>query len=164
MDYFGAYLAYERLRLLEDPYDGFNGPNFCRNRILLLAYREFASAAMLTHDDGPKQFTLLETRYDQDTNTKAYEEARKFCEFMLSQCAMMKLYHWKEDTAPILTLADLWDKPENKDADNRRGTFAEYMRYVSTHYTQQRKLVPVRFPPIEERILVAGVLESLDDE
>src|SRR5271156_3815238 len=99
---------------------------------------------MLTHNDRPKQFKFLSTRYDQEANTKDYQEARRFCEYMLSQTAMMKLYHWKGEKIP--TLADLWDKSENEDADTRRGTFAEYVRYVSTHYTQQGQPVPVKFP------------------
>lgn len=161
LDYFAAYLAYERLRLLEDPNDGFSGPNFCKNRILLIEYREFASAAMLTHNDGPQQFKFLATEYDEEPTTKDTEDAQGFCNYMLSQTAMMKLYHWKEEKLP--TLADLWDMPENADSDHRDGTFAEYMRYVSTHYTQTRNIAPVKFPPIKETILVAGVVESPDD-
>jgi len=59
---------------------------------------------MLTHDDGPKQFKFLSTRYDQEANTKDYQEARRFCEYMLSQTAMMKLYHQKEGKIPALAL------------------------------------------------------------
>lgn len=162
LDYFGAYLAYERLRLLEDPDDGFSGPNYCKNRVLLLEYREFASAAMRTHNDGQEQFDYLKTSYDKDTDSKAYRDALSFCEYMLTETAMMKLYHWKEGS--VVTLADLWDKPENEQADKTPGTFAEYLRYVSSHYTQERKLMPVRFPPLKEEVIVAGVIEYDDED
>ena len=84
-----------------------------------------------------------------------------FCDYMISQTAMMKLYHWKEEKMP--TLADLWDDPSNADADYRTGTFGGYLRHVSTHYSQQRKLVPLKLPPIRETILYAGILEVEDE-
>jgi len=52
LDYFVTYLAYERLRLLQDPHDGWSGSKYCSDKIFLVPYQEFASAAMLTHDNG----------------------------------------------------------------------------------------------------------------
>ena len=161
LDYFGAYLAYERLRLTEDPDDGFSGPNYCKNRILLLEYQEFASAAMRTHNDGRRQLQYFATPYESEPDSKDGKAAQEFCDYLLSQSAMMKLYHWKEEELP--TLADLWDDPRNADADCKPGTFAAYMRYVSAHYTQRRQLVPLKFPPIRESVMYAGILE-VDDE
>lgn len=76
LDYFGAYLAYERLRLIEDPNDGFSGPNFCKNKVLLIEYREFASAAMRTHNDGRKQYSLLATCFELQPSSKESREAQ----------------------------------------------------------------------------------------
>ncbi|KAK6065548.1 hypothetical protein SCUP234_12523 [Seiridium cupressi] len=73
LDYFQAYLAWERLRLIEDPYDGFSGPNYCKNLVLLIDYREFASAAMLANDSGPKQFDFFSTRHDRDKDSDQLE-------------------------------------------------------------------------------------------
>jgi hypothetical protein len=161
LDYFQAYLAYERLRLLEDPYDGFSGPSYCKNRVLLIDYKEFASAAMLTNDSGPKQFEFFETQHDQDQESQRYKDARKFFEYILSNTAMLKLYHWRDHDVP--TLADLWDKPENSDADCKINTFGEYLREISSHFTQDRKINAIKFPTIREKVLVAGVLETFDD-
>jgi len=158
LDYFGAYLAYERLRLLEDPHDGFSGATYCKNRILLIKYQEFTAAAMLTNDNGPKQFQHFATRYDEGLDTEDYEEARHFFEHILSQAGLLKLYHWRAHDIP--TLADLWDKPENHDADCREGTFGAYLRYISSHFTQDREINTCKFPPIREKKLVAGFLET----
>ncbi|KAL9111171.1 MAG: hypothetical protein Q9227_004434 [Pyrenula ochraceoflavens] len=164
LDYFQAYLAYERLRLLEDPHDGFSGPTYCKNRVLLIDYKEFALAAMLTNDNGPKQFEMFCSPYSQEDQSipeEEYEESRKFFETILSNTAMLKLYHWRDHDVP--TLADLWDKPENDGADCRAGSFGEYLRYNSARFTQDRKINVVKFPPITEQILVAGVLEIFED-
>ncbi|KAH8647276.1 hypothetical protein BX600DRAFT_503430 [Xylariales sp. PMI_506] len=160
LDYFQAYLAWERLRLLEDPHDGFSGPSYCKNRVLLIDYKEFASAAMLTNDSGPRQFDLFRTRFDQAQDTGKQKEATEFFTYLLSNVAMLKLYHRRDDDVP--TLADLWDKPENHDADCQPNTFGAYFRHVTSHFTQDRKVKPVKFPPITEKILVAGLLETFD--
>ena len=158
LDYFQAYLAYERLRLLEDPNDGFSGPNYSRNRVLLIDYREFASAAMLTNDDGPTQFRYFCQRYDAEgEKEREYEDARLFTETLLNESAFLKLYHWRDHN--VATLADLWDKRENHDADCTPGTFGWYLRYAVARFTQDRKIRTLKFPRVREKTLVAGLLE-----
>jgi len=159
LDYFQAYLAYERLRLLEDPKDGFNGPSYCKNRILLIDYKEFALAAMKTNDNGPEQFKMFKTRHDDES--EGLTKTREFFTDLLSDAGLLKLYHWHEGDIP--TLVDLWDKPENHDADCLPGTFGEYLRFVSQNFTQDRKIRTCKFPPIREKILVAGLLETFDE-
>ncbi|CAH0054444.1 unnamed protein product [Clonostachys solani] len=161
LDYFQGYLAYERLRLLEDPHDGFSGPSYCKNRVLLIDYREFAAGAMLTNDSGPRQLQLFRTRYDQDRNSKEFQEAKKFFAHLLSNAAMLKQYHWRDHDVP--TLADLWDKPEYHEYDAMPHTFGSYLRHISSNYTQDRTVVGLKFPPVREKVLVAGVLETFDD-
>ena len=161
LDYFGMQLSYERVRLLEDPQDGFSGYNYGKNRILLLEHREFASAAMLAQDDGLKQLKYMSTHYDQTLESRNFDEAWKYCEQLFCHCAMVKLYHWKDDHAlDGPTLADLWNTPGNEDADRKPGTFAELMRFVSSHFTQKRKLNGCKFPPLVEKALVASLLEA----
>lgn len=163
LDYFGMQLSYERLRLLEDPQDGFSGYNYGKSRILLLEHREFASAAILAQDDGLKQLKYLSTHYDQSLGIQEFEKGWKYCEQLFSRCAMIKLYHWKDDYAPDgPTLADLWDKTENENADKEPGTFAELMRLVSSRFTQNRKLTGCKFPPLVGKALVARLLEAPD--
>lgn len=161
LDYFVAYLAYERLRLLEDPYDGFSGPSYCKNRVLLIDYKEFAVGAMLTNDSGPKQMKLFNTRYDQAQDSEDYREAKDFFTNILSSAAMLKQYHWRDHDVP--TLADLWDRPENHGMDAEPNTFGEYLRYISSHYTQDRTIAGLKFPPIREKVLVAGLLETFEN-
>ena len=162
LDYFLPYLAFERLRMLEDPTDGFSGPSYCKNRVLLIDYQEFALGAMLTNDSGPRQFELFSTSSNERIDSKDYLEARQFFTRILSDVAMLKQYHWRDHDVP--TLADLWDKPENHEADNLPGTFGEYLRQVTSYYTQDRKIRSVKFPPLQEKILVAGLLEVSEDE
>lgn len=161
LDYFSHLLSWDRLRLLQDPTDGFNGPNYCRNHVLLLGYNECASAAMLTENDGTRQFKLLSTRYDQDMASPEFQEAQRFCDHMLSSTAMFKLYHFREHD--MATLAEIWDRPENAGADRKSGSFAEYLRQNSVRFAQSRKITPIKFPPVTEEILVSGLLE-VDDE
>ncbi|KAI9167868.1 putative glycosyl transferase FCK3 [Paramyrothecium foliicola] len=161
LDYFEAYLAYERLRLLEDPNDGFSGPSYCKNRIMLIDYKETASAAMLTNDNGPKQYELFSTRYDQGHDSQQYQEASRYFEHLLSKAAILKLYRYREHDVP--TLAQLWDKCENEDADCKPRTFGEFLRYNSMNYTQDRKIDVVKFPKVRENVLVAGLLETFQD-
>ncbi|KAF5010395.1 hypothetical protein FDECE_3447 [Fusarium decemcellulare] len=160
LDYFQAYLAYERLRLLEDPHDGFSGPSYCKNRVLLIDYREFAAGAMLTNDNGPKQMQLFNTRFDQNQDSEEYKEAKEFFTNILSNAAMLKQYHWRDHDVP--TLADLWDRPENHELDAEPNTFGGYLRYISSRYTQDRTITGLKFPPIREKVLVAGVLETFE--
>ncbi|KAL6229776.1 hypothetical protein BDW75DRAFT_249269 [Aspergillus navahoensis] len=161
LDHFQAYLAYDRLRLLEDPTDGFSGPSYCKNRVLLIDYKECALSAMLANDSGPEQFRLFTTRCDRDQDSEDFHTAREYFERVLSSAAMIKLYHWRESEVP--TLACLWDQPENANADCRPGTFGEYIRHLSRHFTQDRKVNTVKFPPIREKVLVAGLLETFDE-
>ena len=162
LDYFLPYLAYERLRLLEDPNDGFSGPSYCKNRVLLIDYKEFASGAMLTNDSGPKQLELFTTRHDEKQDSESYKEAHKFFTHILSHGAMLKQYHWRDHDVP--TLADLWDKPEHHDADCKPNTFGEYLRQITSAFTQDRKICSVKFPPVREELLMAGVVDTSDDE
>ncbi|KAI1868606.1 uncharacterized protein JN550_006181 [Neoarthrinium moseri] len=161
LDYFQGYLAYDRVRLLEDPYDGFSGPSYCKNRVLLIEYKEFSSAVMATNDNGPKQFELFSTSFNQDQDTEQYAEACKYFEYVLSNSGLIKLYRRRDNDVP--TLAELWDKPENHDADCRPGTFGAYLRYFSANFTQDRKVNTCKFPRIREKVLVAGLLETFDD-
>ncbi|KAI1262503.1 hypothetical protein F5Y18DRAFT_418898 [Xylariaceae sp. FL1019] len=160
LDYFQGYLAYDRIRLLEDPSDGFSGPLYCKHRVMLIEYKEFASAAMLTNDNGPRQAELFLTRYDMDQNSERYQDARKFFDYLLSSTAMIKLYHWRDHDIP--TLADLWDKKEHLGDDCRPGTFGALLRHISSRFTQNRNISICKFPAIREKVLVAGVLETPD--
>ncbi|RMZ79569.1 hypothetical protein DV737_g3391, partial [Chaetothyriales sp. CBS 132003] len=146
LDYFQAYLA---------------GPSYCKNRVLLIDYKEFATGAMLTNDSGPKQMQLFNTRYDQNQDSEEYKEAKEFLTNILNNAAMLKQYHWRDHDVP--TLADLWDQPKNHELDAEPNTLGEYLRYISSHYTQDRTITGLKFPPIREKVLVAGVLETFEN-
>lgn len=80
------------VRLLEEPSEGFSGPNYCKNRVLI-DYREFALGAMMTNDSGPKQLELFTTRYDDEKDSARYQEASAFFKHIRSNVAMLKQHH-----------------------------------------------------------------------
>ncbi|KAI8628415.1 hypothetical protein F5Y19DRAFT_476397 [Xylariaceae sp. FL1651] len=103
---------------------------------MLIEYKEFASPAMLTNDNRPKQAELLMIKYNQDQDSERYKKAREFFDHLLSSAAMLKLYHWREHDVPTLT--------------------------DFSHFTQDREISLFESPAIRENVLVAGVLETFD--
>lgn len=90
---------------------------------------------------------------------EAWYEAERFVNFALAEVSTIKLAHGPGGEGKNVSLADLWDKEEFKDADSKEGTFAAYLRYGSTHYDQTRTIEPLKLEKTPEPIK-AGVLES----
>lgn len=86
------------------------------------------------------------------------KEAEALVQGVLSVSSTMKLSHGLV-TAGREYLADIWDNPENHDADIRPGTFAAYLREASETFEQTKELVPLRMPVIEKALLRAGITE-----
>ena len=57
-------------------------------------------------------------------------------------------------------LAELWDKPENWDADNKPGSFGAYLRDAADNLEQRRVMTTVRLPDMRPNAhLVGAVLD-----
>jgi Capsular polysaccharide synthesis protein len=161
-DYLAHFVAFERLRKLIDPSDGFNGPEYYRKHILFAkAMEETFYVQPKTKWSGPLQFSYLTTRRTGEAeDEEKRREARDFVHDALANSSTMKLSHGHPGGKDFL--ADLWDQPENEDADCRPGTFAEYLRWGSVHLDQTREMVPYKIDNSKEKVYHIGVLEPAE--
>ncbi|MCJ1455281.1 hypothetical protein MMC28_005635 [Mycoblastus sanguinarius] len=153
-DYGAQWVCFDRLSRLEDPSDGFSGPKFLNSCALLFdAMQECMLAQKLTAWDGEKQFEYLATR-KQSGN----EEAEMFAETLVRESCQMKVSHGIKALG-ITVLGNLWDQPDNRDADHAEGTFAAYLRYASIYLEQTREMKSQPWGEVWGKILRLGVTE-----
>ena len=166
VDYVVQIFCLERLRHLRDPTGdtltgAWDGPCYFKTKVLLYdCVQEVYWAQRLTGWNGRKQFELLSTpREGADTvRHERYDEAKAFVEGLLATSSTMKLS--RSLAVPgIEYLADIWNTPENRGADNEPGTFAAYLRSASVHFEQKRELVRVEMPVCEDAVLVGPIAE-----
>ena len=167
-DYLAHFVALERLRKIIDPNDGFNGPKYYRENILFAkAMEETFYVQPKTKWSGPRQFAYLATRRleqndgQSDNYNEKQREAQDFVHDALANSSTMKLSHGYPGGKDFL--ADLWDLPENENADCEPGTFAEYLRWGSVHLDQTRKVVPYEIDNTKEKVYHVGVLQPVED-
>ncbi|KAI0554080.1 capsular polysaccharide synthesis protein-domain-containing protein [Xylaria curta] len=161
-DYLAAFMCFERLRKLIDPSDGFNGPEYYSNRMLLFpALQETYYFQQQTNWSGTRQFELLTAkRTGADVvRDEKWQAAEDFVTHALADTSTMKLSHGPTGALDSF-LADLWDCQEHHEKDNVEDTFAAYLRYGSVHFDQTREMVPIKMGWPSEEVLICGVLES----
>ncbi|KAI0459175.1 capsular polysaccharide synthesis protein-domain-containing protein [Xylaria acuta] len=161
-DYLAAFMCFERLRKLIDPSDGFNGPEYYSNRMLLFpALQETYYFQQQTNWSGTRQFELLTAKRTGEGVVKdeKWQAAENFVTNALANTATMKLSHGPAGALDSF-LADLWDCKEHQEKDNVENTFAAYLRYGSVHVDQTREMVPIKMGWPSEEVLTCGVLES----
>ncbi|KAI1639435.1 capsular polysaccharide synthesis protein-domain-containing protein [Biscogniauxia mediterranea] len=160
-DYFGQTMCCERLRKLVDPSDGFNGPEYVSNSVLLFpVMQEMYYFQQVTGWSGTRQFELLTAKRSGAGVVKdeRWQAAENFVHDALANTSTMKLSHGPPGALESF-LADLWDSEEHHDKDNIEGTFAHYLRYGSVHFQQTRKIIPLKPSWPDEEILHVGILE-----
>ena len=158
VDYIAQIFCLERLRHIKDPSICWDGPNYFDNRVLLYdCVKEVYWAQRLTMWNGRKQFDLLATSREAGAHGERYEEAEKFVEGILATSATMKVSHGLV-TAGREYLAEIWDKPENHEADIKPGSFAAHLRWASEHLEQAWDMTPVVMPIFEGAVLCGGFL------
>lgn len=160
IDYFSQTLSLDRVRLLRDADDGFDGHKYFEDHVALLEYLECDAATVLSHKDGEKAMRFLKMQRTPSHNQPDFRSAKKFTERLLTNTAMLKMYHWSELETP--TLAQLWDLTENENADNEPGSFGEWLRWSSWHYSQRRALKAVNFPKLDETVVTASLLQPIE--
>lgn len=161
-DYLAAFMCFERLRKLIDPRDGFNGPEYYSNHMLLFpALQETYYFQQQTNWSGTRQFELLTAKRTGEgvVRDEKWQAAENFVTDALANTSTMKLSHGPAGALDSF-LADLWDSQEHQEKDNVEDTFAAYLRYGSVHFDQTREMVPVKMGWPSEEVLVCGVLES----
>ncbi|KAJ2993669.1 hypothetical protein NUW58_g1772 [Xylaria curta] len=160
-DYLAAFLCFERLRKLVDPSDGFNGPEYYSNHMLLFpAIQEMYYFQQQTNWSGTRQFELLTTKRTGEDVIKdeKWQAAENFVTNALANTSTMKLSHGPAGALESF-LADLWDRKEHQEKDNGEDTFAAYLRYGSVHFSQTRQMVPIKMGWPAEEVIFCGVLE-----
>ena len=166
VDYVIQIFCLERLRHLrdlpsDDPSGQWDGPSYFKTKVLLYdCVQEVYWAQRLTRWNGRKQFKLFSTpREGADAaRNEPHDEATAFVEGILAMSSTMKLS--RSLAVPgVEYLADIWDDPENRGADDESGTFAAYLRWASVHFEQTRELVRVDMPVCEGAVLVGSVTE-----
>lgn len=165
MDYATQFYCFNRLSLLEDPSDGFNGSKYLDAHALLFdTMQEILLAQQLTDWDGVQQFQYLATKKlpDQEIHDQRYLEAEKFAESLVRDSCLMKISHGIK-SIPNVMLGKVWERPGNEDADWAEGTFAAYLRYASVFLEQTRVMKPERMGHPSGKVLRLGVLEVGDE-
>jgi hypothetical protein len=158
--YITQCLSWARVSMLEEPGEGgFNGAEYQRDHILwYYALPECWPAETVVGFTGQALFDALATRLDADPECKEYKTAYKLVWLMLTSASMQKITHGKSLTkTPALGL--LWDLPENEGKDIEPGTFAELLRYGTTHFQQTRKDLAWEQTEKPKMILKKGLLE-----
>ena len=159
-DYLSQVFCLERVRHFKDHALGFDGPaTFAKTVLLYDCVTEVYWAQRLTNWDGYKQFELLNRKRDGVQEDEPYQEAEKFVQGILGMSSTMKVSHGLK-TRGREYLAELWDKPENKDADRVDGTFAAYLRWASVHFQQTKNLTPVKMPSLSKALLEGDILSK----
>lgn len=157
MNHIAQIFCLERLKHAKDSNIGWDGPDYFEDRLLLFdCVQEVYWAQRLTMWDGRKQFDLLATSRKAEARDERYDEAEGFVESILANSATMKVSHGLV-TAGREYLVEIWDKPENRGADIEPGSFAAYLRWVSEHLEQTRKMARVVMPVCESAVLVGGI-------
>ncbi|KAK4082093.1 hypothetical protein Purlil1_11316 [Purpureocillium lilacinum] len=159
-DYLTQVQCFERLRKVIEPAEfGFNGPEYYAAHVLLLpSMSEMYYLQGVSSWQGPKEFALLSAKSTSDgDDISLREEASRVVDHMLANTATMKLSHAPPGEVPFL--ADIWSRPEHRDADIAKDTFAAYMRYGSVHFDQDRGLEPMEVGIDTKGALRTGLLE-----
>ena len=159
MEYIGQVLAWMRLCMLEDPNDGFSGPEYFENRVLLFdSLSEDWGAEETIGFSGQDLFDVLATRSDVDVESKEYRKAYEAIWRLLTRSSMQKIVHGK-NLAKGQSLGILWDRKENEGKDMAPGTFAELLRFGSVHFEQQREAIKYVKAQKPTQTIKKGLLE-----
>ena len=168
VDYGAQFSCFNRLKILEDPFDGFSGSDYLANHALLFdGLQEAMLAHQLTGWNGQQQYQFLSTKMlhheEGASPDQYYLDAERFAESIARDSCQMKVSHGIPSLGSPM-LGRLWEQPGNEDADCADGTFAAYLRYASGNLEQTREMVAQRMEPSKGGRLRVGLLEVGNDE
>ncbi|KAI0522310.1 hypothetical protein F5B22DRAFT_470509 [Xylaria bambusicola] len=162
-DYLTLNMAYERVRLLVDD-AGWNGPEYFRRHVHFLDTIDeiWKSHEMMLQDELFPLLSLPFKPENAETDAKQ-KEAANYVGYVLANCSMAKHSqgHWQPGLRVPLAMS--WSMPENADADIKKGTWAEYVRWASIFCEQDRMkgvcLPSLELPDEQDEIIKGGLLE-----
>ena len=141
MEYISQVLSWQRLCMLENARDGFNTAEYWLNKVLIFdVLQENWGAEATIGFPGSILFNALATRLDAPKDSEEYQTGYKLVWRLLTESTIQKITHGKNLTqSPAAGV--LWDEPGNEDKDHAPGTFAELLRYGTTHFRQTRESI-----------------------
>jgi len=141
LEYVTQLLCWIRLIMLEDAGDGFNPSAYWENNVLLLSLTDECWSAHRKFEwNGDLIAKAISTPLDADPDSEEFKTASQLVWSLLRNTSMEKIYRGKGLTNKV-TLGILLDKPEFADLDCKDGTFAELLRYGTSHFQQTRQSV-----------------------
>lgn len=158
-------VCWRRVCMLEDPNDGFSGPDYWVNNVLwidlyqevMLPFRQEGSNVPAFERNG-KLFDLFSMKRDARSDTSQYTEAEQTVWTLLTESSMMKIGTIK-GMVDWVSIGTMWNMPKNLGKDSEPGTFAELLRYVPTHFRQIRKDISTLEATRSPVTIKKGVLE-----
>lgn len=150
MDYFAMIFAYERVRLLHDPTDGWNGLEYFKHHFLLC---DALDEMWRCHVMAPieQQFHLLSLPCEPENQQEVQVQAREWVREVTTNSAIAKFNSSYWQPGIPYPLAKKWDEMPHRNADIASGTWAAYMRHASKYFTQERfKATSLKPVPIND--------------
>ena len=139
-DYLAAYLCFERLVLIQDPSDGFDGRAHWANKVFKLDWTsDHAYVQEVTRYNGQRLFDLFASQREGLAPEKRNQEAESLTNYVCTNTTIVKLFSGHGFMPPWLPV--LWNQPENADADIKEGSFIAFLRYAQVHLRSTRNLV-----------------------
>jgi hypothetical protein len=118
---------------------GFNANQYWLNNVLVFdVLEENWPAETVVGFNGRSFVDALSTPLSAAPDSEEHKTAYRLVWRMLSEATMQKITHAKGLTVQPAAGA-LWDLKENEGMDSKEGTFAELLRYGTTHFRQTRE-------------------------
>jgi hypothetical protein len=135
---------------------------YYKNKVLLfdVSHESWAAERILGYK-GEDLFKVFTTKLDAGPYSEQYKTAEDVVWRLLTKSTMQKVIHEKGLTHSI-SFETLLDQPENKEKDQREGTFGELLRWGSVHLEQTRERIEYVEPMIveDEFVIRKGILEA----
>lgn len=162
-EYISQNLAWLRLTMLDTPIPDTEPPTityaaYWQTRIFCFdPLHESWGAESTIGFKGQDLYDCLGLSTTSDPSTPEFRKAQNLVYRLLSKSSIQKITHGKNLTASK-HLGVLWDEHEGSDIE--RGTFAEVLRYASTHLEQtRREIVRIEAKPFPN-LIRKGVWEA----
>jgi hypothetical protein len=157
-DYIVQGQAMSMVMGLIDEDDGWNGPEYVAKHVYAMEFMEAQLINEFTEWNGPEAFRLMSLPLPKagEQESKDQARARGIVEGCLQRCFGFKLAHGLILRVYGHTLGSLWRKHEG--ADDVRGTYADWFRYGTVHWCQDRLPAAQEWTVIEP-VKVGRILE-----
>jgi hypothetical protein len=152
-DYLGVHLCFERLLLIQDPSDGFDGRAYWANKVFKLdMISDQAYAQEVTEYDGQRLFDLFASQREGLGHEERNQEAESLTNYVCANATIVKLFAGLG--ANQVWLPALWNRTEDADADIKEGSFIAFLRYAQVHLRPTRRVVNIETEAIPDDYIV----------